>query len=81
MWEQSDSLLCARPVHSLRECMSGDPLCNGMTLPTAQSISTSLHLLLLDDSGLQSVEVGDAEDGGSVGVQLLLGRLVVVSLP
>lgn len=44
-------------------------------------IARSTNLLLVDNGGLETVEVGDAEDGGGVGVELLLGRLVVVALP
>lgn len=39
-----------------------------------------MHLLGVNRLRLQTVEVGDAEDGRDVGVELLLGRLVVVTL-
>lgn len=40
----------------------------------------SIDLLGVDDGGLEAVEVGDAEDGGSVDVELLLGVFVVIAL-
>lgn len=42
--------------------------------------STGSLLVLLDHVGLEAVEVGNAQDGGSVGVELLLRVLVVVAL-
>ena len=39
-----------------------------------------MHLLLVDDGGLETLAGAEAEDGHGVGVELLLGTLVVVTL-
>lgn len=41
---------------------------------------TKNDLLLVNDSGLETLGSAEAEDGHGVGVELLLGTLVVVTL-